>query len=148
MRRSLVLALASLGVVAACAAPGGDDGARRDPADSSGGGDVTQADDDLQVTVDPGDGSPVEEWTLSCADDVRGSHPDPQAACAHLAGTPDPFAPLGTDLVCTEQFGGPQTARVLGRWEGRPVDLELSRSDGCRIAQWDALVPLVPEAQG
>ena len=82
------------------------------------------------------------------AGDVQGSHPDPEAACDHLAGTTDPFAPLGADVVCTEQFGGPQTARVTGRWDGRPVDLELSRSDGCRIAQWDALVPLVPEAQG
>jgi hypothetical protein len=142
----LVAAVLSLG---ACATPGGDDAASgAPPADSSGGGDVTRADEDLQVTVDLGDGSPVEEWTLSCAGDAQGSHPDPEAACARLAGTTDPFAPLGADLVCTEQFGGPQTARVSGRWDGRPVDLELSRSDGCRIAQWDSLVPLVPEAQG
>ena len=72
------------------------------------GGDAAQAEDDLQLPVDPG----------------------------------------GT--VCTEQFGGPQTARVIGCWDGEPVDIELSRSDGCRIAQWDALGPLpaIPVGEG
>jgi hypothetical protein len=150
MRRSFVRACAVLGVLAACASPGGDDAASGDPADSSVGGDVAQAEDDLQLTVDPGDGSAVEEWTLSCAGLVRGSHPEPEAACAHLAAMSDPFAPLGADTVCTEQFGGPQTARVIGRWDGEPVDIELSRSDGCRIAQWDALGPLlaIPVGEG
>ena len=50
-------------------------------------------------------------------------------------------------MACTEQYGGPQTAHVVGRWSGEPVDLELSRVDGCRISQWDALVPLVPAAE-
>ncbi len=36
-----------------------------------------------------------------------------------------------------------QASRVIGRWDGDPVDLELSRSDGCRIAQWDSLGPLL-----
>jgi hypothetical protein len=35
---------------------------------------------------------------------------------------------------------------VLGLWNGEDVDLELSRTDGCRISQWDGLVPLVPAA--
>ena len=68
----------------------------------------------------------------------------PQAACDHLAGMPSPFAPLAEDLACTQQYGGPETAHVIGRWGGEPVELELSRVDGCRIAQWDSLVPVVP----
>jgi hypothetical protein len=143
VRRRAVLALTTLGVLAACAAPAGDDAASGDPADSTAAGDITQADDDLQVTLDPGDGSPVQEWTLSCRDTPEGSHPGAGAACEHLSGMQDPFAPLGADAVCTEQYGGPETARVIGRWDGEPVDLELSRSDGCRIAQWDALGPLL-----
>ena len=79
---------------------------------------------------------------------MEGSHPDAEAACAHLTALDDPFAPLPTDVVCTEQFGGPQTAHVLGRWNGEPVDLELSRTDGCRISQWDALGPLLPGPVG
>ncbi|MGY1804074.1 SSI family serine proteinase inhibitor [Blastococcus sp. SYSU D00922] len=143
MRRSVVLALASVAVLSACATGPGDDAAGGDPADSTAAGDIAQADDDLQVTLDPGDGSPVQEWTLSCRDTPEGSHPDAGAACEHLSGMRDPFAPLVADAVCTEQYGGPETARVIGRWDGEPVDLELSRSDGCRIAQWDALGPLL-----
>ncbi len=133
----LVLALT------ACAGSAGDAAGVGDPPDSSAGGDVAQADDDLQLTVDPGDGSPVLDWTLSCTGVVQGSHPGPEAACAHLAGMSDPFAAPAAGTVCTQQFGGPQTARVIGRWDGEPVDLELSRSDGCRIAQWDSLGPLL-----
>jgi hypothetical protein len=33
---------------------------------------------------------------------------------------------------------------VTGHWEGTAVDLELSRADGCLIAQWDGLGPLLP----
>ena len=67
-----------------------------------------------------------------------------QAAFDHLAGLERPFAPLPEDVVCSQQYGGPETARVLGRWGGEPVELDLSRVDGCRIAQWDSLVPVVP----
>ena len=40
--------------------------------------------------------------------------------------------------------GGPQSAHIVGRWGGQPVDLEITRVDGCRISQWDGLVPLLP----
>jgi hypothetical protein len=33
---------------------------------------------------------------------------------------------------------------VTGRWGGAAVDLELSRADGCPIAQWHGLGPLLP----
>ena len=89
-----------------------------------------------------------ERYTLTCGDVPGGDHPDPQATCAHLAALDDPFAPPAADVVCTEQYGGPQTAHVIGRWSGEEVDLELSRSDGCRIAQWDALGPFLPVPVG
>ncbi|HLM04292.1 MAG TPA: SSI family serine proteinase inhibitor [Blastococcus sp.] len=121
-------------LLTACAQPGGT---------ASGGNDGGTA-DDLHVEYDPGDGSTPGSWTLTCGDAVGGTHPDAQAACEHLAGLDDPFAPLPDDIACTEQYGGPQTARVTGLWRGEDVDLELSRTDGCRISQWDGLVPLVP----
>ena len=133
MPRPLILpVLAPLAVLAACASPPGD------------GGGSPQADDDLLVHLDRGNGTPAEDWTLSCLAPVQGTHPEAEAACAHLAGLADPFAPLPGDVVCTEQFGGPQTARVTGRWGGAAVDLELSRADGCLIARWDGLGPLLP----
>jgi Subtilisin inhibitor-like len=136
-----LLLLLALLTMTACASPA-DTGAAG-ASDPAGGG-TTQADDDLQVEFDPGDGTESQTWTLSCVGGGSGSHPDAQAACAHLQTLEDPFAPLSADLVCTEQFGGPQTAHVVGRWESEPVDLELSRVDGCHISQWDSLVPLVP----
>ncbi|MBN1092556.1 hypothetical protein JKP75_08270 [Blastococcus sp. TML/M2B] len=120
------------------------DGGGADPA----AGGIAQADNDLQLEIDLGDGRAAETWTLTCVGFVEGSHPVAQAACDHLAGLERPFAPLPEDVMCSQQYGGPETARVLGRWGGEPVDLELSRVDGCRIAQWDALVPVVPAPAG
>jgi hypothetical protein len=144
----LPLLLLALLPLTACAGGSGDAAAPTTPpsGDGAAGGGIVQADDDLQVRFDPGDGTEPSTWTLSCREPVEGSHPDADAACAHLRTLEDPFAPLPPDIVCTEQYGGPQTAHVVGRWGGHQVDLELSRVDGCRISQWDALVPLVPAA--
>jgi hypothetical protein len=101
-------------------------------------------DDHLTVELDRGDGSAVARWTLTCAEPAEGTHPAAQEACDHLSELDDPFAPIPDDRVCSEQYGGPQTATVTGRWAGRPVDLDLSRVDGCRIAQWNGLGPLLP----
>lgn len=118
------------------------------PDDGAAAGGISQADDDLQVEVDAGDGTPAQVWTLTCVGFVEGTHPRAEEACAHLEQLPEPFTPVPPDAVCTEQYGGPQTAHVIGRWAGAEVDLELSRVDGCRIAQWDALGPLLPAVAG
>jgi hypothetical protein len=100
--------------------------------------------DDLRIELDRGDGSPVERYRLTCGDVAEGTLPDAVAACAHLASMPAPFAPLPADVMCSQVYGGPQTAHVTGRWHGSPVDLRLSRTDGCRTAQWASLGPLLP----
>jgi hypothetical protein len=144
-------------VLAACAS-GGNGGASADgsstapsasasPAtssDPSAGGGIDRADDDLRVELDRGDGRPVEQYRLTCAGLVDGTLPDAGAACAHLQGLTDPFAPLAADRVCAQVYGGPQTARITGRWHGSAVDLQLSRTDACHTAQWDSLGPLLP----
>jgi hypothetical protein len=141
VRLVLVLLLA----LAACAAPSA---AGPPSTGGSSGSAVGQPDDDLLVELDRGDGSAVQRWTLTCREIATGDHPAVQAACDHLRQLDDPFAPVPADAVCTEQYGGPQTARVTGRWRGVPVDLGLSRVDGCRIAQWDSLGPLLPGPVG
>ena len=149
MRRLLPLfVLAAVLVLVGCgadddggpAAPGTPDATGSDPA----AGGISQAENDLQIEVDPGDGSAPLTWTLTCVGFVEGSHPQAQAACDHLAGLERPFAPLPADVVCSQEYGGPETAHVVGRWGGEPVELDLSRVDGCRIAQWNSLVPVVP----
>ena len=106
------------------------------------------ADGELVVELVPEQGEAAQTYRLSCAGQPAGDLPDPAAACAQLAGQPDPFAELPADTMCTQLFGGPQTAHVTGRWAGEPVDLRLSRTDGCRIAQWDRLGALLPGPTG
>ena len=103
---------------------------------------------DLVVVLDRGEGGPPERYTLSCADPVSGDLRDPAAACAHLQGLTDPFAALPGDQVCSQQYGGPETAQVTGRWAGADVDLSLARTNGCQLAQWDSLGPLLPGPGG
>jgi Subtilisin inhibitor-like len=144
----LVLLLPLL-VLAACAQPsGGGAGAQPSTSPPGTGSSSASAPNDLRITIDRGDGREPEQYTLVCGDRPVGTLPDPQAACAHLARLPDPFAPIPADAMCAQVHGGPQTARVTGTWGGRPVDLELSRVDGCRISQWDALGPLLPGPAG
>jgi hypothetical protein len=96
---------------------------------------------DVVVTVDP-DG---EGGEAARSVDVRCDAPEDSAACAALAeGALEP-TPRGT--ACTQQFGGPQTATVTGTVEGRPVDAELSRANGCEIARWQEAAPLLDLAR-
>lgn len=139
------LLLVPLLLLVAC---GGDDGGGDDGDDGVRPGDALVA-DVLVVEQDLGDGSPPLRWTLECGDPPSGDHPDPQAACDHLAdAAADPLAPLPPDQLCTEIYGGPQTARITGSWQGEQVDLQVGRTDGCAIAQWDALGPLLPGPVG
>ena len=130
--------------VAGCGAPagGGSDAGSSTSAPAPG------ADDDLMIVLDRGDGTEPERYTLTCGGSPDGDHPDATAACAHLEGLEDPFAPLPADMVCTEQYGGPETATITGRWQAADVDVELSRTDGCRISQWESLGPVLPPVEG
>lgn len=98
----------------------------------------------LTVEVDATGEGATETWTLTC-DPTGGTHPDPQAACLVL-GTAEGRAalePVPMDTACTQLWGGPQTAHVTGTLDGQAVDATFSRSDGCQIARWDALEPLL-----
>ena len=106
------------------------------------------ADGELVVELVPDAGEPAQTHRLTCAGQPGGDLPDPAAACAQLDGQPDPFAELSADTMCTQLYGGPQTAHVTGRWAGEQVDLQLSRTDGCRIAQWDRLSALLSGPTG
>lgn len=118
------------------------------PAPSSAPSSSASSTGELVVVLDRGQGGEPERYTLSCADPVSGDLPDPAAACAHLQGLTDPFAALPGDQVCSQQYGGPETAHVTGRWAGADVDLPLARTNGCQLAQWSSLGPLLPAPGG
>jgi hypothetical protein len=92
----------------------------------------------LQITVWTGPGGEPTRWTLT-GDPPGGDHPDPAAARAALAGAARPFAPVPPGTMCTQIYGGPQTATIDGVWAGQPVRASYSRVDGCEIARWNAL---------
>ncbi|MFE7764267.1 SSI family serine proteinase inhibitor [Streptomyces sp. NPDC057438] len=104
--------------------------------------------DRLTVTVREAGGRADGTFVLRCHPQ-GGSHPDAGEACGRLDrrtvwGT-DPFAPVGSGTMCTMQYGGPATAHVTGTWAGRRVDATFDRRNGCEIARWDALVPVLPD---
>lgn len=81
------------------------------------------------------------QWTLRC-NPAGGTLPRPRVACRRLAaGGPKLFAPLSPRAVCTQIYGGPQTARVVGRVAGTRIWASFSRTDGCQIARWNRLSP-------
>lgn len=101
---------------------------------------------DLTIVVDDGKGGKT-TWRLTCSPG-GGDHPNPANACAVLAKHGrTALTSVPRDQLCTQVYGGPQTAHVTGTWQGKPVDLRLSRTDGCQIARWNALVGLLPAAQ-
>ncbi|MFF3345706.1 SSI family serine proteinase inhibitor [Streptomyces sp. NPDC002779] len=104
--------------------------------------------DHLTVTVrNAGDGVDG-RYELYCHPG-GGDHPDVSGACAALdRGTrwgKDAFSPVPDGSVCTMQYGGAATAHVTGTWRGRPVDARFDRGDGCEIARWDRMVPVLPD---
>ncbi|MET0693573.1 MAG: SSI family serine proteinase inhibitor, partial [Propionibacteriaceae bacterium] len=69
----------------------------------------------LTVVYDDGNGK-TSTWQLSC-DPAGGDHPDPAAACAALTKSAATALPaVSKDKMCTQQFGGPQTATLTGTW--------------------------------
>jgi hypothetical protein len=137
----LVLAL----VLAGCGADAGTDGADDAPPAAD-----PPAATSLEITVWPegeGAGDPI-LYTLTC-DPPAGEHPDPEAACAALQELgAEAFAPVPPDVMCTQQYGGPQQAHVAGTVGGEPVDARLAYTDGCEIDRWNKLSTVVPGAEG
>lgn len=89
-----------------------------------------------------------EVWTLRC-DPARGTHPRPAVACRRLrAGGWKLVAPVPSSAICTQIYGGPQVARVVGVLQGRRVWARFTRVDGCQIDRWNHLSPWLFPAGG
>ena len=102
---------------------------------------------ELTIVVRGGPGRRDHTYSLVC-DPAGGDHPDPEAACRLLREMKDPFAPVPPDAMCTEIYGGPQTATVTGSFRGEPVNAQFSRTDGCQIARWDKHAVVLVETGG
>ena len=103
---------------------------------------ITVWDEGQQRTTDP------VVWTLRC-DPPRGSNPRPELACRKLeAGGWKLVVPVPAGAICTEIYGGPQVARVVGMLDGRKVWARFTRTNGCQISRWNKLSPWLLPAGG
>jgi hypothetical protein len=106
---------------------------------SDGSGGSSQPRYDVTISYWPtGRGGEARSATLTCDPD-GGSHPDPNGACDALLQHGDALKPVAGDVACTEIYGGPQLATIIGPG----VDAVFSRTNGCEIARWDALRPVI-----
>jgi hypothetical protein len=155
---ALDLGLAAVVMVAACGAEsengevdgegGGGDTATvtQPPPPPPAGSDGAVTELTIRYESAPGSGGQV--WTLTCSPD-GGSHPDAAAACAtlaqHAADGVDPFAPTPKNQPCTMVYGGPDIGMVTGTWNGQKVSATFSKENGCEIARWTRVAPMLPD---
>jgi hypothetical protein len=128
VKLALVLAyLAAFGVVGC-----GGDNKDEQPANANSIAELT-------VTVDEdGDGGgKAKTATVKC-----GPASDSKECAALGDMKADVFQPVPGNVACTQQYGGPETAKVTGTFKGEQVDAEFSRVNGCEIARWEKMSPV------
>lgn len=89
-------------------------------------------------------------FTVSCSGTkipiVGGTHPNRVAICkllnAQTAKNNLLYPKFPQNMMCSQIYGGAETARVFGSYGGRQVDSTFSRTDGCRNARWIQALPL------
>ena len=86
---------------------------------------------------------PPERWTLRC-DPAGGTMPRAAAVCRQLYAMTKPFARRAKNLVCTDQYGGPQQAVIAGTLRGDRIWVLIGMRNGCEISRAKRLAFLVP----
>ncbi|UJA21551.1 hypothetical protein HJD18_15905 [Thermoleophilia bacterium SCSIO 60948] len=132
--RSLTFAAVALSTVALLGC-GSEEGG-----DASGGGEPETM---LAFELQPkGENGPTERAELSCP----ATDSEDEAACAALGKVPDSaIDPLPTNAVCTQQFGGEDLLNVTGTLDGRDINVDLSRADGCEIDRFEDWLPVLEQ---
>lgn len=109
----------------------------------------------VEVTLEE-DGADSGTITLACAagaapqiaaTGTAGAHLDTDVAaieaCEAVVAAEFLVEGLPEDEMCTQIYGGPETAHITGTIDGQTVDIRLDRTDGCGIDRWQRLAPLL-----
>lgn len=124
------------------------------------GGAVPSADVPVRLSIEASTGSVSSvlvptEATLECDGSAHATgflQRGAKAACALVRGgaVTTVVRQHKTERLCTEEYGGPQRARITGTIGSRRVDVSIDRNDGCGMGEWDRLRPLLgdPERRG
>jgi hypothetical protein len=98
---------------------------------------------DVVVRVDPDGPSgpkPARELHLSC------TKPESSQACGAAAGiSAADLRPTPKGVACTQIYGGPQTATIVGVIRGDQVNARFSRTNGCEIKRWNGVADLLDQ---
>jgi hypothetical protein len=108
---------------------------------------------DLTVRLTEAPGAPEYVFRLTASGGALAEGctlPDPPAALEAVSrfGEDIFFPKPGPPKLCTQQYGGPQVAVVTGWFLGREVNSQFSRTDGCEIARWRTMAPLLGGVAG
>lgn len=107
------------------------------------GGAVPDLAANLRIVVRADGTTQTSTHTLTCVP-TGGDLADPQAACDQLNDLgQEAFADPPEGTMCTQQYGGPQTATITGTLGGEPIKASFSRTDGCQISRWESLSALL-----
>jgi hypothetical protein len=98
---------------------------------------------DVVVRVDP-DGARgpklAQRLHLVC------TKPQQSQACGAAAGiSAADLRPTPHGIACTDIFGGPQTATIVGVIRGQRVNARFSRTNGCEIKRWNGVADLLDQ---
>ncbi|KNC19334.1 hypothetical protein AC792_07075 [Arthrobacter sp. RIT-PI-e] len=97
----------------------------------------------LPVTLQQDAAAGPVQYVLECVGGAPGAAttlPGAESACAALTRLGAAFftARPDKDVICTQQYGGPQTASITGTLDGTSVIAAFSLTDGCQISRWTA----------
>lgn len=70
------------------------------------------------------------------------------ASCDRLERLGGPVGPVPAGQMCSMIYGGSQTAQVKGVWHGAAVNEKYNRANGCEVARWKEMAPVLPVAAG
>ena len=91
---------------------------------------------DLVISVTSPQGR--RETALECEASARSPHCEAARRLAPFLAAQPP-----DDRICTQIYGGPETARVRGTIGNRLIDRRFSKVNGCAIADWRRAEPLL-----
>lgn len=80
----------------------------------------------------------VKQGTLLCPS-ARNNNAEKKACKILDDEYPEIFAPVAKNMMCTEMYGGDETAFIGGWVKGKRFSASFNRTNGCEIARWDAI---------
>ena len=98
----------------------------------------------LELSVQADEKAAPQTASLTCP----GAKAKDRDICAALdVVAPKVFEPVPVDQACTAIYGGPRKATITGRYQDEPVSAVFTQENGCEIARWNQIKPVL-EALG